>query len=136
MSLFRFPWVRKWFRRNTRPIPEADAFKWRRRLSLAYAAIAWNSIGVIFYYMMTSKSNEKQETAPEYYIRILNLDKVKVKRYANFQKVDEYEYDRSKLNKDSAEGESGDTSAETTEFNTHPELKKPEDLPNLEYIQW
>lgn len=108
MALFRFPWVRQWFRRNTRPIPEPAAIKWRRRLSLAYALIAWNTFGIVFYYAITGKEktigkleNDKTETRAEYYIRILNLDKVKVKRYTNFEKVEEYDYDRSKDNHES-----------------------------------
>lgn len=102
MALFRFPWFRRWVRRNTRPIPEPDAVKWRRRLSLAYAAIAWNAFGLVFYYAMsnrdiTTKASEqaKSETQAEHYIRILNLDRVKVTRYSKFQKVEEYEYDRA-----------------------------------------
>lgn len=104
MALFRFPWVRQWVRRNTRPIPEPDAVKWRRRLSLGYALIAWNTFGIVLYYAIKERENkaakaenDKKETKAEYYIRILNLDKVKVKKYTNFEKVEEYDYDRSKI---------------------------------------
>lgn len=47
MALFRFRWLRRFVRKNTTPIPHKIAANWERRLGLAYAFIAWNTLGYI-----------------------------------------------------------------------------------------
>lgn len=40
-----FSWLHKLIRKKTRPIPFNKANKWRNRLSVGYAFIAWNMVG-------------------------------------------------------------------------------------------
>lgn len=42
-----FQWIRRAVRRNTRPIPLADADRWKKRLSLAYGFLAWNALAFV-----------------------------------------------------------------------------------------
>ncbi|KAK9880521.1 hypothetical protein WA026_011760 [Henosepilachna vigintioctopunctata] len=55
--MFRFKFLRNIIRRHTRPIPEDNASKWKRRLSLAYMILAWNAFGLVCYQIYIGKSD-------------------------------------------------------------------------------
>lgn len=57
MSLFNFPWLRKFFRRNMRPMRIEEAGRWKTRLSVLYAILAWNGFGVVCYAVFTGKGD-------------------------------------------------------------------------------
>ncbi|XP_049826331.1 uncharacterized protein LOC109609329 [Aethina tumida] len=57
MSLFRFPWLRRFVRRNTNPIPQDKAYLWKNRLSLAYMLICWNAFGLVCYMFYQGKGD-------------------------------------------------------------------------------
>lgn len=57
MALFQFKWLRRQVRKHTRPIPFNTAEVWKRRLSLAYAIIAWQSFGLVCYLFYTGRSD-------------------------------------------------------------------------------
>lgn len=57
MTLFNFPWLRRFIRRHTRPIEVHKASLWKNRLSVAYAILAWNAFGVVCYCIATGKAD-------------------------------------------------------------------------------
>lgn len=44
-------------RRHTNPIPLSIADEWKRKLSIAYALLAWNAFGFVVYQMYKGKNN-------------------------------------------------------------------------------
>ncbi|XP_075155663.1 uncharacterized protein LOC142229016 [Haematobia irritans] len=107
MSLFQMKWLRRLVRKNTNPIPEVDALRWKRRLSLAYAVLAWNAFGFVCYMAFTGKSDwahyygyktdeEKSESQAVQFSKRLNVEKGKIIRYSGFKKVEEFEFDNTK----------------------------------------
>lgn len=57
MALFQFKWLRKFVRRNTKPIPEVEAGVWKQRLSIVYALLAWNAFGYVLYMAYTGRND-------------------------------------------------------------------------------
>lgn len=57
MLRFQFYWLRRMIRNNTDPIPEETALRWKKRLSVAYALIAWNAFGIIIYQSFNGKAD-------------------------------------------------------------------------------
>lgn len=53
----RFLWLRRLVRRYTRPMPETTAETWKKRLSIAYALLAWNSFGFVLFLIWKGKSD-------------------------------------------------------------------------------
>lgn len=49
MSLFRFFWLRRFIRKNTRPIPINTAGEWKKRLAFVYMVLGWNALGIVCY---------------------------------------------------------------------------------------
>ncbi|CAD7084232.1 unnamed protein product [Hermetia illucens] len=103
---FQWKWLRNFVRRNTNPIPEYRAQRWRQRLSLAYILLAWNAFGLVCYMVYTGrndwakyygyKSEEDASVPPsQYYANLLKVDKAKVIRFSGFQKVNEIEIDNT-----------------------------------------
>lgn len=54
---FQWKWLRNFVRRNTNPIPEYRAQRWRQRLSLAYILLAWNAFGLVCYMVYTGRND-------------------------------------------------------------------------------
>ncbi|XP_013103227.1 uncharacterized protein LOC106084224 [Stomoxys calcitrans] len=107
MSLFQMKWLRRLVRQNTKPIPEVEALKWKRRLSLMYALVAWNAFGFVCYMAFTGKGDwahyygyksdeEKHESQALQFSKRLNVEKGKIIRYSGFKKVEELEFDNTK----------------------------------------
>lgn len=103
MSLFQMKWLRRIVRRNTNPIPEVQAALWKRRLSIAYALIAWNAVGFVCYMIYTGRGDwahyyglktdqEKQESQAVQFSKYLNVEKGKIIRFSGFQKREEFEF--------------------------------------------
>lgn len=57
MTLFRFLWLRRLVRSRTRPIAQQTATKWKTRLSVLYALLAWNAFGVVIYAIANGKGD-------------------------------------------------------------------------------
>ncbi|XP_036339532.1 uncharacterized protein LOC118748900 [Rhagoletis pomonella] len=104
MALFQMKWLRRWVRRNTNPIPEDSAELWKRRLSVAYALLAWNAFGFVCYMAYTGrsdwakyygyKSEEEAKLSPaQQFATKLNVDRGKIVRYSGFTRVGEVEFD-------------------------------------------
>uniref|UniRef100_A0A0A9WH98 Soluble starch synthase 3, chloroplastic/amyloplastic n=2 Tax=Lygus hesperus TaxID=30085 RepID=A0A0A9WH98_LYGHE len=47
--MYGLQWLRRLIRRNTSPIEETTAHKWKQRLSIAYMLLAWNAFGFVAY---------------------------------------------------------------------------------------
>lgn len=87
MSLFRFPWLRRFVRRNTNPIPQDKAYLWKNRLSLAYMLICWNAFGLVCYMFYQGKgdwakyyglkSEEELKMTPGKYLLKHKIHKIK-----------------------------------------------------------
>ncbi|KAL5283469.1 hypothetical protein ACFFRR_006008 [Megaselia abdita] len=106
MALFEFKWLRRQVRKHTRPIPFNTADRWKRRLSLGYAIVAWQAFGVVCYLFYTGrgdwaktqglKSEEELMMSPaQQFSMTLNVEKGKIVRIKNFSKVDEKEFDNT-----------------------------------------
>lgn len=52
-----FKWLRRFVRKNTRPIPYTTAETYKSRLSIAYAFIAWNAFGFVLYQVFKGKAD-------------------------------------------------------------------------------
>lgn len=107
MSLFQMKWLRRLVRKNTKPIPELEAAKWKRRLSVGYAILAWNAFGFVCYMAFSGKSDwaqyygfktEEEQNEPQavQFSKRLNVPKGKIIRYSGFTKVEEIEFDNTK----------------------------------------
>lgn len=107
MALFQMKWLRRLVRRNTNPIPELQAAVWKRRLSVAYAVVAWNAFGFVCYMVFSGRSDwaqyygyktedEKKESQAVQFSKRLNVEKGKIIRYSGFTKIDELEFDNTK----------------------------------------
>jgi hypothetical protein len=57
MALFQLKWLRRFVRRNTNPMPMNKAGKWKSRLSVMYAVLAWNAFGMVCYMVYTGKND-------------------------------------------------------------------------------
>lgn len=57
MTLFQFRWLRKFIRKNTNHMEYPFAHLWKRRLSVAYAIIAWNAFGLVCYMIYTGRND-------------------------------------------------------------------------------
>lgn len=55
MSLFRFLWLRRFIRKNTRPIPINTAGLWKKRLAIVYMIVGWNAFGLVMYAIFSGK---------------------------------------------------------------------------------
>lgn len=55
--MFEYRWLRQLFRRHTNPIAEPSAELWKRRLSFAYAFLAWNAFGIVCYLIYNGKAD-------------------------------------------------------------------------------
>ncbi|KAL3287125.1 hypothetical protein HHI36_001606 [Cryptolaemus montrouzieri] len=95
MSLFRFTFLRKFIRRHTKPIPEDDAAKWQKRLSLGYAIVAWNAFGFVCYQVYKGKADwaqyhglkteeELKMTPAQQWSKTLGIKKAEVYRITGF----------------------------------------------------
>ncbi|XP_023935900.1 uncharacterized protein LOC112044319 [Bicyclus anynana] len=97
-----FRWLHKYIRRNTKPIPGDVAVLWKRRLSIAYAVLAWNAFGLFVYSLYQGKadwahyyglkSDEEHSMPPaRAWANTLGIKNAKVVRISGFTKVDEYD---------------------------------------------
>lgn len=57
MTLFKMTWLRNFVRRNTNPVPMNTAKKWKQRLSIGYAILAWNAFGFVLYAVFTGRAD-------------------------------------------------------------------------------
>lgn len=48
-------WIRRWLRRNMKPIDEYDAMEWKKKISFLYAFLAWNTVGIVAYHVYNKK---------------------------------------------------------------------------------
>lgn len=55
MALFKFKWLRKFVRKRTNPIPMNVAEKYKQRLSIVYAFLAWNAFGFVMFSVFKGK---------------------------------------------------------------------------------
>lgn len=56
MGMFTMYWLRRFIRNNMPPVPEPKANVWNKRLSVAYALIAWNAFGFVLYSCYNGKA--------------------------------------------------------------------------------
>lgn len=57
MALFQMKWLRRFVRRNTSPVPLNVAERWKQRLSIGYAFVAWNAFGFVLYQVYQGKAD-------------------------------------------------------------------------------
>uniref|UniRef100_A0A1L8DC66 Uncharacterized protein n=1 Tax=Nyssomyia neivai TaxID=330878 RepID=A0A1L8DC66_9DIPT len=104
MALFRFPWVRRYIRRNTKPIPFVTAETWKNRLSLGYAFLAWNAFGFVCYAMYKGKTDwakyhgvqdeDADLTQAQKFVKRLGVENATVMHYSGFTKTKEYKVEK------------------------------------------
>lgn len=106
MALFQMKWLRRWVRKHTNPIPEDNALIWKKRLSVAYALLAWNAFGFVCYMIYTGRNDwakyygykteeEAKLTPAQHYATHLNVNKGKIIRFSGFNRVGEIEFDNT-----------------------------------------
>lgn len=111
MGLFRFDWFYRIVRRNTKPIPSETALIWKKRLSVAYAIIAWNAFGVVLYMMFTDradwpsyyglKTDEERDKRPAvYFAETLGIQKATILSFKGFTKTGEMNYENPNKNQE------------------------------------
>ncbi|XP_055682813.1 uncharacterized protein LOC129789786 [Lutzomyia longipalpis] len=115
MALFRFPWLRRFVRRNTRPIPLNTAETWRNRLSLGYMFLAWNAFGFVCYAIYNGKLDWAKShgikdehdnlSQAQRFAKALKVENATVLHYSGFRKTGEFKIEKEK-DKDVVEGES------------------------------
>ncbi|GAB0088269.1 uncharacterized protein DMENIID0001_026640 [Sergentomyia squamirostris] len=113
MALFKFRWLRRYVRRNTRPIPMTTAEKWKDRLSLGYMFLAWNAFGVVCYAIYKGKvdwvkyhgiKDEHEHLAPaQRFAKLLNVENATVIKYSGFHKTEEYKLQKQDVDPPHAE---------------------------------
>lgn len=102
--MIQFKWLRRFVRRNTKPIPENTAELWKRRLSIGYFIVAWQAIGFVCYSIYQGKNDWAQYhglkseeelalTPAQQFSKTLNLEKGKIIRFKGFTRVGEVEFD-------------------------------------------
>ncbi|XP_012285303.1 uncharacterized protein LOC105702368 [Orussus abietinus] len=68
-------WLRRWMRRNTRPITKENAEYWKGKLSIVYAICAWHIFGFTIYGLINSKlPQDPNLSIGQRYAEILNID--------------------------------------------------------------
>jgi len=104
MALFQMKWLRRFIRKNTRPVPFATAGMWKQRLSIGYAFLAWNAFGFVMYAIYTGRSDwAKELKTPEElamspaqsFARQFKMEKAKVIRLSGISVVNQFEIDNT-----------------------------------------
>lgn len=57
MALFKLLWLRRFIRKNTKPIAVHTATDWQKRLSFAYMIFGWNAFGLVIYMVFSGKAD-------------------------------------------------------------------------------
>lgn len=122
-------WLRRFVRRNTKPISVDQSHLWKRRLSIAYGILAWNALAVVIYAGYNGRRDWAEfhgipadKRTPgiivllainkirsiqwyilflaQYYTELMDIPKAKVIRISGFKKTEEYDVDNTELFKD------------------------------------
>ncbi|XP_059616347.1 uncharacterized protein LOC132261520 [Phlebotomus argentipes] len=131
MALFRFNWLRRLIRRNTRPIAHNTAETWRNRLSLTYMFLAWNAMGVVCYAIYNGKLDwakyhglkEENEhlTQAERFAHTLNAKNATIIRFSGGKKIEQFKVgERQNENTE----ENSENSPVVSERNEEPKAEK------------
>ncbi|CRK95368.1 CLUMA_CG008680, isoform A [Clunio marinus] len=100
-----FGFVRRFLRRNTKPIEHNVAYRWKRNLSLAYGFLAWNAFGFVCYQIYNGKADwakhhgvETDNSRPAVqFSRMFGMEHAKVYSFSGLSLKDTYEVDNTKI---------------------------------------